>query len=192
MEGLNGLQTLTFIGFEAQESGLPLVKCLENIDWFIEAVKTPTLYAALEYNVDDDAACNAVGVEPDACGNGEGTGQHEVDVDDTKAATAAVMRRLMTRPFGALVSVRQSLESIARCARKILWRHRVKFESVQAMDEQSARADVGPRTLKRTFVVLEAAEGKLEDKLHAGADILLECSVVWERLMPLSDQPMEQ
>ena len=90
MDGVNGLQTLSFIGFEVEEYGLPLSKRLEKVDWFIEAVRSPTLNAALKSNVEDDAATNAMG-DGGARGNGGQSEQPVVDVDGAKAVTAAVM-----------------------------------------------------------------------------------------------------
>ena len=187
MEGINGLKTLTFIGFDAEQAGLPLEKCPEKVDWFVQAVKNPSLYPALvDHPVAGVAAGNVV-----APPNSDPQETASLNVDDTKAVMASVMRNLNTRPFGKQVVIRQAFELTARATRSILWWSSLKFERLEKIKERASVASGGHRKLNRTFAVLEAASGKIMDQLHSQANVLLECTDMWVHILPLADQTLE-
>lgn len=183
MEGINGLQTLTFLAYHSAQLGYPVEACLKRVDDFIEAMSRPHLLA-LAGPLD---APPDVSLSGGAGGRANVTEQHEDE--ERRVSILQVLRFLFTRPSGTYIVIRQALEIFVRIMRLLLWWSSAKFEKAQVMKEKKATHDeFAPRRLERTFPVLEAAKGVLDEKLHGTAQHLLEQEQMWCHIMPPRDQ----
>ena len=193
LEGINGLATLTLVAFNLQRSGAPDGKCLEGADAFITAIREPALYPALPAPVADDAEPPNNAAPPNAEAGGDippTMTEEELKRQEAAKALASAVRWTNTRPFGRGVVIRQTLEMFKRPRKIIFYWMSKRFERRERLVEMNAGKpnDQGIPRRRRTYAVVEAANGRLVEEIGKTSRLLLECDGLWKHIIPQRDQ----
>ena len=96
---------------------------------------------------------------------------------------------LASKPFTSCVICRLAIEPLQRLQTKQLTLGGEGAESEQqAHQARSLLADSSPQ---RTFIVVECAMGRVEEKFHRDVEILMDNNIMWQPIIPPADRTLK-